>query len=117
MSKKFLDELSKLKYSKIEKIDENHFFIKKENKIRLEVDNCYLIELSDSLFTPNTILSSNWNKGNVPKCKYYQVDVQQLLANMVKVAGVGYDSKDCITIKDNWYGWFPVDEVTVIKKL
>lgn len=117
MSKRLLDELSKLKYSKLEQIDNNHFIIKKENKIRLELDNCYLIELSNSLFIPNSILSSNWNKGKLPLCRYYQVDVQQVMANMVKVAGVGYDSQDCVKVKDNWLGWFPIDEIKVVKKL
>ena len=52
-------ELKKVKFAHIEQVNETTYVIKKDVKIRLLEDNCYLIKLNDSIFNPNSILTTN----------------------------------------------------------
>lgn len=110
-------ELKQLEFAKLEKFEDNHYIIRKEVGIRLEEDNCYVVKLKDSMYNQDTLLVSNWNRGIVPKAKYYQIDVQKKMGNMIKVAGLGYSDEYCNKVIDNFSGWFPISEIEVIKKL
>lgn len=117
MSERLDKELAKLKYAKVQKMEDNKYIIKKDTQIRVEENNCYLIELHNTIFDPNSILCSNWNNGRVPKCRYYLIDVNKMMANMIRVSGVGYNEIECTNMLDNWYGWLPLSEIDVIKKV
>lgn len=117
MSDRLLKELQKVKFANIQQINENTFIANKDTRIRVEENKCYLIKLNNSIFNPNSVLTSNWNNGRIPKSQYYLVEVNTIMVNMIKVTGIGYLESDCKTIQDNWWGWLPLDEIEVIKKV
>lgn len=117
MSERLERELKRVKFAKIEQVNETTYMVRKETGIRLEENNCYLIKLNDSVFDPNNILTSNWNNGKIPNSRYYQIDIIKIMSNMIKVSGVGYDDETCTNFKENWWGWLPMGEIEVIKKL
>ena len=117
MSERLERELKKVKFAHIEQVNENTYVVKKDVKIRLLEDNCYLIKLNDSIFDHNNILTTNWNNGKIPNSRYYQIDINKIMGNMIKVSSVGYDDETCTNFKENWWGWLPIDEIEVIKKI
>ncbi len=117
MSERLTRELGKLKYASVTKLNDEHYIINKATKLHLEIDRCYLIRLGDSVYNPNTILSSNWNGGRIPRGRFYQVHVDTIMSNMVKITGVGYMDANCSIFADNWFGWLPIEDVEVIRKL
>lgn len=117
MSKRLERELHRVKFAKIEKVNDNTYVVRREQEIRLLEDNCYLIKLKDSIFDPNNILTTNWNNGNIPSSRYYQVDINKIMGDMIRVSGIGYEDDSCTKIKDNWWGWLPKNEIEIIKKL
>ena len=89
-------------------------------KPTLEVEKCYIIQLSDYVLNEhsNSILSSNWNKGIVPKSKAMQVGVTKILGNMVQIDGTGYDLVKQNITDDVYIGfWLPISEITIICEL
>lgn len=117
MSERLERELKRVKFAKIEKLNETTYIVRKETGIRLEENNCYLIRLNDSIFDPNNILTSNWNNGKIPSSRYYQIDIDKIMGDMIRISGVGFDTEDCLVMKDNWWGWLPKNEIEIIKKL
>lgn len=117
MSERLDKELQKVKYANVIKLENGNYLIKKETKIRVVENKCYLIKLNDSIFNANSIINVNWNGGRIPKCRYYQVDVNTIMSNMFKVTGIGYNEQECIAMLDNWWGWLPLDEIEVIKEI
>ena len=118
MSNRFDKELSKLKYAKLQQVSDNEYYIPKEVGIRLEVDACYLIKIiQPNLFNTSSVITTNWNRGIIPKCLYYKGEIQTIMGDMIKVVGIGFDSEDCLVVKDNWLGWFTLDGVEILKKL
>ena len=117
MSERLENELKKVKYASVYKLDDTNFFVKKDVSIRVLENKCYLVKLNDSIFNANNIINTNWNGGRIPKCRYYQVDVNTIMANMIKVSGIGYNEPECITPLANWWGWLPLEEIEVIKQI
>ena len=117
MSKRFDEELSKLTYASLEKIGQNEYYIKRNLDIRLEENNCYLLQLDSILLNVDSALATNWNKGKAPKCKYYKVEVDTIMGNMIKVVGVGSNDISFIEVIDHFYGWLPIDNIKVLEKV
>lgn len=88
------------------------------NLTSLKKDNCYLIELDDSLLNPssNSTLASNWNAGRIPEYKYYNAEINSILNKMVQVTAVPVINGEAIYIKQ-FYGWLPFDQIKIIKQL
>ena len=84
----------------------------------LDVGSVYLIELSDDLLDPqvNSTLASNWNNGNIPRYKYYKVELLDKMNNMYKFNGIAYDHGVDL-YNENWYGWFPESKFKIIEKI
>ena len=87
--------------------------------LHLIENNCYLIELDDSLIDPNadSIVRVNWNNGDVPKYKYYKVDVNKKMAQMIRVNGIAYDNTLKCDICEMWSGWLPVNQIKILEKI
>lgn len=113
MSKQLDKELAKLTTYKV---DENHYRIDKDATIRIIERHQYVIQLHDCLFDPNSLLAINWNKGRLPKCRFYKIDIIQILQNMIKVNAVGYNYNP-MQVEDVFNGWFPLDDVDVISEI
>ena len=117
MNKLIKEQLKKVTSVMLDvKDDVTHFVIPKATKFinsTLKQDQCYLIEIKDSVLHPdeNSTLASNWNGGRIPKNKYYKAEVVAKMANMIKFNGVSINDDT-----DNWYGWIPVDQFIVINK-
>lgn len=113
MSKQFDKELARLKVCKI---DDHHFILNKDATIRVLEGKCYVIQLHDSLFDPNSILAINWNRGVLPRCRFYQIDVIQVMQSMIKINGLGYNYNP-MQIEDRFSGWLPLEEIDVLSEL
>lgn len=121
MNKHIKDQLNQVKIARVPEFNEDttHIFIKKQTTIKIEEDCCYLIKLNSSITNPTTTstLASNWNNGSIPSHSYYKVDIQKIMAHMIKVTGVAYDYDNQKDLTDMWCGWLPLDEIEVISKL
>ena len=97
----------------------NTYFIKKLDNKQFEVNKCYLIELDDVLLhhNDNSVLESNWNAGKIPSYKYYIVDINKIMSNMINVAGNAYDISTDKVINSYWSGWFPITQIKLIKEI
>lgn len=98
----------------------NSYFIPKKIDIKLEEDNYYLIELNEVLLKSNTTLDAlmnNWNQGNMPKDKYYKIDVCKKVGDMIKINGAAFDYINKKDLPGMWSGWLPIKEIKVIEKL
>jgi hypothetical protein len=82
-------------------------------------DGGYLIELDDVLLhhNDNSVLESNWNAGKIPSYKYYIVDINKIMSNMINVAGNAYDISTDKVINSYWSGWFPITQIKLIKEI
>ncbi len=116
MSERLTRELNKLKYANLVKVEEEHYKINKNDKLHMETDKCYLIRLNDSIYNQDSNLI-NWNNGRLPKGRFYQVEVTQVMGNMIKVSGIGFNDLNCTSFVENWFGWLPMDEIDVINKI
>ena len=118
-----MNKLIDAQLKKVEKADLSHYdketntyFIPRKNEIKLEEDNCYLVELQDTIFN-NEVLKTNWNNGNMPKYKYLKIDVSKIMAKMIKVVAVGYDNENKKDLSYFWNGWLTLNEIKVIQKI
>ena len=98
------------------KLNDTCYKIEQNKSIRIDVSKCYLVELKDTMYKADTIIAINWNRGIVPKCRYYIVDVLNKVSSMIKVNGVGYNT-DPSKIEDNFQGWFPLTEIKIISEM
>ena len=113
MSRALERELLKLN---AEKIGDNQYIIRKDTTIHIEEDKCYVVELKNTCYDPNSLVTLNWNRGVVPKCRYYNIDVLKIVATMVQVNGFGYNLSPT-QIEDKFLGWLPISEMNVLQKL
>lgn len=113
MSKQLEKELARLN---VYKIDENHYRLNRDATIRVLVDKCYVIQLHDSLFDPNSVLAVNWNRGVLPKCRFYKIDVIKIMQNMINVNGLGYNYNP-MQVEDRFNGWLPLEEIDVLSEI
>lgn len=116
MSQRLERELSKLKDVTIDKTKLG-YRIHKQEKIRLVENNCYIIKLGSSIYNKDSVLASNWNNGRVPSGIYYQVEINKIMGNMIRITGIGYSDPQCTNFVDNWFGWLPINDIEVLSKL
>lgn len=112
------DQLKKVEYADLSHFDREtmHGVIPKRLDIKLEEDNCYLIQLHRSFFNNQTI-ALNWNAGSFPPSEFLKIDISKKLGKMVRVTGVTYKPETPEAPSVFWNGWLSIDELTVIKKL
>lgn len=114
MSSRLEAELEKIKYANITKVSNTKYFVKKEEKIRLEEGRCYLIKINPQLMNSDNIVAINWNDGRFPKCTYYQIEILKSMTNMIKVVGAGCSDTSFTKIEDNFNGWLPTELIEVL---
>ena len=91
-----------------------------ENEVSpYQVNKCYLMALEDYIINPppDFTLADNWNKGSIPKHKYYKAEIAQVMGKMVRICGCGYD---IVTDTDTlyiWEGWVPQKGIKLIREL
>ena len=118
------DQLHKCKVANIPAFDENTTTLQIPKGAVLpvskyQVNKCYLVELADYIIHPpeTSTLASNWNRGSVPKHKYYKCEIAQLMGKQVKIMGYGYDPATQLDTSDMWEGWVPLDGLKLIQEL
>lgn len=89
------------------------------NVTHYQVGKCYIIELSDSILTPSdgSTLANNWNRGTVPKYKYYKCEITKIVGNMVCILGYGIDTITKQDTADLWEGWVPQTGIKLLQEL
>lgn len=120
-----LNKIAKRELSKVTEVpiqfDDNttKIIIKRRVDIKLAEGEYYLIKISDFMINPpaNSVINSNWNQGNNPHYKYYKVEINKILNNMIKVSGVSDDYEHDGIQNEFWSGWIPREELTVIQKI
>lgn len=64
------------------------------------------------------MLSSNWNRGIVPKSEYLMVMYKKSLGDMIQVDGCGWDEKRNASLPDAYMDlWLPRNAINVVKEL
>lgn len=123
MNNNIKEQLKKITVAQLPEYDDCttdlHIPKKEEIKVSVCLNSCYMIMLENYiLFPPSDFtLHTNWNKGVVPKSKYYKCQVTNIMGNMIKITGVGYNFITQSDTSDNWEGWLPSKSFTVIKEL
>lgn len=90
------------------------------NEPLFEVGKSYQVQLADYILNepPNFTLSSNWNKGVVPKSQFMLMQVRELTGKMLKVYARGYDVNTDACLEDMYYDfWLPLGGVTKLKEI
>lgn len=95
------------------------YHIPKATGVKMEVNACYVIKLSDALLSRETsqVLSSNWNKGSVPPCACFKADVDRVMGKMIRINGLGYDPDGDKDLDVMWSGWLPLGEIKVLRRI
>ena len=70
----------------------------------------YDIKIKPTIFNSDSSLADNWNNGIIPEYECYTVEVEDSMANMIKVNGVAIENNT-----SQFYGWLPLDGFEVIK--
>ena len=70
---------------------ENTYYIPKKHEIRIEENCCYIIKLKPTAFE-QSVVTTNWNNGNVPKAEFYKADISRKMSGMIKIMGMAYDN-------------------------
>ena len=84
-----------------------------------QIGKYYLVELADYVLNPSdgNTLSSNWNKGTVPKYKYYKCEITKIVGKMICILGCGYDAVNQQDTSDLWEGWVPQAGIKLLQEL
>ena len=124
MNKFIKEQLNKCTYANIPYFDDSTTVIKipktKPGSANvLRIGRCYLIEISDYVFSSSEMstLSSNWNNGTFPPCKFMNVEVVNIVGRMYKVNGTGFDPSTNSVIMSTWEGWLPMQSINVIEEV
>lgn len=102
--------------------DLQHFVVKKKVRLTasdLQVNHYYILELADYILNEpeGFTLSSNWNKGVVPKSKHLKCCITKRMGKMVFVEGIGFDLDTKTDNSDSFNGWLPAAGIKVIGEL
>lgn len=124
MNKIIKRELEKI-HAPLPEYDDNttHIIIPKKQtaaSFELEVGNSYVVELARYILfePPNFTLSSNWNRGVVPKSQTLTVNVLHKAGKMIKVCGRGIDLNSNAYLEDIYQElWLPVSGVKVLYQI
>ena len=111
-------ELEKVERADLTNFDPetNTYHIPKRTDIRVLVDKCYLVYLTDSFFA-DTTLKVNWNNNSVPSYRYLKIDVSKVMSKMIKVVGIGYDFDKKQDISYFWSGWLSLDKIKILEEI
>ena len=84
-----------------------------------EVGKCYYVELAEYLTNPSegSTLSTNWNKGTIPKYRYYKCEIVKIVGKMICILGFGIDSTTGQETQDLWEGWVPQAGIKLIQEI
>ena len=120
---KFIEkELDKCKIANIPEYDKDttHLIITKKIPISLESNKYYLIELENYIIHPsdNFTLSTNWNKGIIPKSKYIVGTPINKIGKMICFDCCCYDIDNQCFITEEKYNelWLPEKGFTILKE-
>lgn len=104
--------------------EETEIIIKKCETISqemLSLDKTYIIKVDDymlSLNENNSALVTNWNSGQVLRSKYLRVSLNQIMNNMYRFDGVGFNLDTCQVNGDFYTSfWIPKDHFVVIREI
>lgn len=114
MNKFLLEELEKLNLKWAPEIH-----IPKRSGIKLQENRGYVVKLSDRMInaSKDDPLVVNWNGGLIPSTKYYKVNIEKIMGDRVRVTGIGYGFDTNTNLSNTFFGWIPIAEMEVIKKV
>lgn len=77
------------------------------------VGHFYKIEVENYIINPypGFALHDDWNQGIIPKDKFMNCEIKQIMNRMVKIEAVGADTNN------QWSGWLPRKSFKVIEEL
>lgn len=113
-------QLARCAFADLSNFDEtiNTYHIPKYTKPRYEVGKCYLIRLPNYLINnPNTLLATNWNKGNAPRHEVYKAYVNKMMGSHIYVDCLAFNMELRQDMSDMWSGWLDINELTQLSKL
>lgn len=89
------------------------------NISQYQIHKCYIVELESYILNPppTFTLADNWNKGSLPKHKYYKCEISDVVGKMVKIVGCGYEPSTNTDLNDVWEGWVPQSGIKLIEEL
>ena len=87
--------------------------------LTFKLNSYYRICIDDYILNPpeGFTLAKNWNSNTNPPCKYMNVVVNQLMGQMVKIEGIGFDMEQAKPINISWSGWLPVSNVKIMEEI
>lgn len=117
MNKLVQEQLNKVQIADLSNYnkDTNEFIIKKRVDIKLEVNNCYIIEVSDA-WRMNKLLANNLNKGIMLEHSCIKAVISQIAGKMIYVSAIGFDKMSNSDIPYFWEGWIPLSEISILRK-
>lgn len=93
------------------------WIIPKHIDLKVETNEVYIIELSDSLLTESATFALNiWNHGKVPPAKILKACVNAEISGMISIDGLAYDPVTQTAGTDLWSGWLPLNDLKIISK-
>lgn len=100
--------------------DTTYMVIPKGKRLELKdlrVGDYCLIEVEDYIINPPPTfdLHINWNHNIIPKDKYMNCEVVQIMGKMVKINAVGFDYLYNQPTNNVWEGWLPRKSFKIIK--
>lgn len=112
------EQLSKVYYADLSNYneEENSYFIPKINKIKIQLNHTYIIEIKESI-KDNQTLKCNYNKGEIPPFKCCLIDVSLVLGKIIKVNGVEYDINNKSPLNKIWSGYLAIDDIKVLEEV
>lgn len=89
------------------------------NVTQYQVGKYYIVEISDYITNPSegSTLSNNWNKGTVPKYKYYKCEIVKIVGKMICILGYGINPVTGQDTSDLWEGWVPQEGIKLLQEL
>ena len=79
----------------------------------------YLIELDDYIFTSDKcmVIHQNWNHNLPPKSRWYKCECLQIMGDMMKIDGAGYNKVDGSSTGEMWSGWLPLSHINILSEI
>lgn len=116
MSKIIAEQLQKVTDADLSNFDKatNTYFIPQKKSIKIKTDTCYIISLKPQAFT--NPININWNRGKGPQSDCMKIEVNNIMNNMIKVVGVGYDAANDTVLNTFWSGWLQLDNIEILSE-
>lgn len=112
MNKIIFNELKKVTSVNLDfNEDTTKLYIPRTTVIIPKVGKTYKIALDESLLRPssNSSFAANWNNGKVPMHREYIAEVSKIMTGYALINGVATND-----FADNWFGWIPMNLMTVV---